>query len=85
MSVLHFALSGEDQAVHGGGGGRLRRPVFLLAPGSLASPPQEKAGAQVPETGTYLLAPESQVLRWVIPQVPEMGTHKWGDFIKVAC
>ena len=26
-----------------------------------------------------------QHLRQVIPQVPEMGTHKWGDFIKVAC
>ena len=46
-------FSGEDQAVHGGSSGRMRRPIFLTPPRSLASPPQEKAGAQVPETSTF--------------------------------
>ena len=49
-----FCISGQDQALHGGSSGRMHCPIFVPAPGSLASPPQEKAGAQVPETGTHL-------------------------------
>ena len=44
-------VAGDDQIVHGCRGGRVRPPVLLSPPGRLPPPPQEKAGAQVPETG----------------------------------
>ena len=44
-------LAGDDQIVHGCRSGRVRPPVLLSPPGRLPPPPQEKAGAQVPETG----------------------------------
>ena len=46
-----YILAGDDQIVHGCRSGRVRPPVLLSPPGRLPPPPQEKAGAQVPETG----------------------------------
>ena len=51
LQLLFINVSGEDQAVHGGGSRWVRRPLLLSSPGRSPPAPEKETGAQVPETG----------------------------------